>query len=304
MTDPARPWTAQTDGAAMAVLASLGLRPVGVVVGTAIAPLPSYQTLQQVARSAPATKDPPGTASRRRPGRPVGPVVDKSYPCPHPDRAPGTGHRAGRTLEYSDPSLTYRRRAIDTVHDRLIDEARDLGAHGVIGVRLRSEAIGTGAGARLGIQWQRTGTAVRASGTPDLATPFTAQCDVAELVALLQIGRVPVRVVVGLGTVMVASGCSTTMAFGSTTPSELDQIGEAPALAVAVARAELAERAGSCGAQEVVGVSTAPPELATVSVAAVMSISYVDAVMLGTAVRIFEPEARIRKARTVYGLET
>jgi uncharacterized protein YbjQ (UPF0145 family) len=89
------------------------------------------------------------------------------------------------------------RAGYDTALRRLVDEARALGAHGVVGVDLRRSVLPLGRH-----EFYALGTAVRAgtAGTPP-ATPFTTDMAGTDVAALLLSGWVPVslHVAVELG---------------------------------------------------------------------------------------------------------
>jgi hypothetical protein len=83
--------------------------------------------------------------------------------------------------------------------DRIEDEARRLGAHGVIGISLREEAISAGVH-----QLQLVGTAVSASAFDEpLATPFLSFLGLEDLLRLLQGGWVPAGIGWGVAAIHI-----------------------------------------------------------------------------------------------------
>lgn len=88
--------------------------------------------------------------------------------------------------------------AADLAVARLLAEARDLDAHGVIGTRLNFRYL---EGMVSTVEFTAIGTAVARPGAAPLARPFTSHLSGQELLKLLGAGMVPVAVAVGAGSV-------------------------------------------------------------------------------------------------------
>jgi hypothetical protein len=112
---------------------------------------------------------------------------------------------------------------------RIEDEARRLGAHGVIGITLREEAISAGVH-----QLQLVGTAVSATAFGDgLATPFLSFLGLDDLIRLLQAGWTPAGIGWGVAAIHIHSWSNNAWWQGATfTNAEMD----GPTKAVQAAR--------------------------------------------------------------------
>lgn len=84
-------------------------------------------------------------------------------------------------------------RGYDTAVDRMVTEARAMGADGIVGVRLKVTHQGQG-----NREFVALGTAVRATGARHLSTPFVTDRAGADVAKLLQAGWVPVSIAVGI----------------------------------------------------------------------------------------------------------
>lgn len=100
-----------------------------------------------------------------------------------------------------------------TVVDRLEDEARRVGAHGVIGVTAIEQRP---SGGQSMMELQLIGTAVRVTGAPLLQRPFLSALGMEETLMLLLRGWVATGVVFGLSAVHVHSWAASPVLQGST----------------------------------------------------------------------------------------
>src|SRR4029077_3161588 len=94
--------------------------------------------------------------------------------------------------------------ARDAALARMTEEARDLGAHGVVGVRLiRRHLEGVGNT----MEFTVIGTAIRRPGGPALGAPFMSHLDGVAFSKLLHGGYVPVALVIGICPIKFDHGC-------------------------------------------------------------------------------------------------
>ena len=92
--------------------------------------------------------------------------------------------------------------AYEESHTRLREQARDLGAHGVIGV---VDSIKHVAGSRI-TEFHLTGTAVKLRGeAPSDSLPWTTYLTTQQLSKLIEIGLMPVEIVMSLSSVLLVT---------------------------------------------------------------------------------------------------
>jgi len=77
--------------------------------------------------------------------------------------------------------------------DRMVEECRELGGHGVVGVRLSIGGFPAG-----GLEFRAIGTAVRAPGAPPLRRTFTSDLSGQDFAKLIRKGWVPVGLALGI----------------------------------------------------------------------------------------------------------
>jgi uncharacterized protein YbjQ (UPF0145 family) len=205
------PWSANLSVAEFAAVGAVGFSPVGFVIGASV-----YRFGTQVAGRYLAYKPSygltgskkvasfgwmPGRASVRAPKAWTG-GYQETYPCRH---GPG-GHVPG--FNYEDATFTNSiADAYDLARDRLRQDAARLGAQGVVGVRTEIRPPTLLGSAAPATEIRLTGTAVRAQGTGDLATPFTSHLSGQAFAKLLLSGWIPADMVIGLGAVRSFFGC-------------------------------------------------------------------------------------------------
>jgi uncharacterized protein YbjQ (UPF0145 family) len=127
--------------------------------------------------------------------------------------------------------------------DRLEDEARAVGAHGVIGVSLREETVGVGVH-----QLQLSGTAVVVPGAPVLAEPFLSYLAADDVLRLLRGGWAPTAIGWGVAAVHVHSWSNNAWWQGTTfTNAEMQVPTEAMQEARARCQHHLHRTLGSAG---------------------------------------------------------
>ena len=160
--------------------------------------------------------------------------------CPHGYFMSGNDHRPWGANYEIVPSEAAWSAGFGRAYARMLDEARDAGAHGVIGVtnQLRPMFGGTVH------EFHLTGTAVRIAGVGTPATPFTTYLSGQRLVKLIEAGFMPVSIVSTLVSVGVYASCVTVWASEgqgySYQPGEITQVSAAVQSAVDLANARVA----------------------------------------------------------------
>jgi uncharacterized protein YbjQ (UPF0145 family) len=167
--------------------------------------------------------------------------------------------------------------ARDAALARIIAEARDLGAHGVVGVRLiRRHLEGVGGA----LEFTAIGTAIRRSGGPNLERPFMSHLDGVAFGKLLHGGYVPVSLVIGIGAVEIDPGCTTEWMLRSWNNARIDQISDGIEMARMLGISRLEGELEAVDADGAVGVDVqfTNHEVATGAL-------LVELISIGTAVR-------------------
>lgn len=270
-------WSSQLDGAALAVLESLGYRAVGVAMGMSVyvrSPYTGYSTTASRSGSSPN---------------------ERFYPCPHGKYS--LTHTAGlnyRQTWLQDP----RRLALQHVRDKLTSDAASMGAHGVIGVSIQhSILLQSEQPIR---QLRMTGTAIRAADVDRAgARVFSTTLGVSGLAQLLLTGRVPTAVTFGTALVEVMPGCVIRTTKRSRDLVSLEQLADASEMARKAAVDDLRGEAARLGDAEVVAVDLDLEDVGQLTPSGWTSVS---AYATGTVVRRFEGRSGVT-ARNVFGLE-
>ena len=261
-------WTSDLTVSEMAAIHHAGFEPIGMVMGSSVFRIAAqwgYTSVFGVTGTA-------GAGGRVR-----------TYPCPHGFYGFGAGseHRTGYNWEhrYYEAGVTSARNAALV---RIIEEARGLGAHGVVGVRiLRRHLEGVGSS----LEFTCIGTAVRRPDGPQLRTPFMSHLDGVAFSKLLHGGYVPVALVMGIGAMEIDPGCGTEWQLRSWSnarvPQESDGIEEARLLGINHLESEIS----SVDADGAVGVTT---DFASYELGGEATL--VELFLLGTAVRRYARE--------------
>ncbi|HEX3567432.1 MAG TPA: heavy metal-binding domain-containing protein [Acidimicrobiales bacterium] len=206
-----RPWLSNLSVSEFTMLRGTGFEPVGIVVGASIFRFGSqargtgvrYRPRYGITGSARVAHLGlrPQQASVRPPKHGI--VGDHDvYPCQHiPDgHVPGVNYRDG---EFELAVTTTFTEAIE----RLREEARTLGAHGVTAVRLEvshPDSLSTSAPT---VELTMIGTAVRVPSADDLAQPFTSHLSGQAFANLFAGGWIPTDLVLGVGAIRSYMGC-------------------------------------------------------------------------------------------------
>jgi uncharacterized protein YbjQ (UPF0145 family) len=274
------PATSASTVAEAAALRRLGLVPAGFVMGTAVC---------QVVSSAGGMG---GGLAGGGPGSPYGllqPPGATTFPCAH---AYGFGgEHWGLNLEDAGYATSVGN-GFELVVTRLVEEARALGAHGVVGVDL---SVGLLVGGSTAWTFRAVGTAVAMPGRPPPPSPFATTASGQHLERLIALGLVPVALVTGVGACYVQPNCRTR--GDPTVPGVVDQLPHAIDLARQRARQTLRAAVHHHGADGVVATDWQDRRVPAWGEAFIQS-----AVATGTAVRRFAAPARLAPPRPIVSL--
>jgi uncharacterized protein YbjQ (UPF0145 family) len=260
-------WTSDLTVAEMTAIQHAGFEPVGMVMGSSVCRIAAqwgYTTVYGLGG---------GTGGGRV----------RTYPCPHGfySYGAGTEHRTGYNWEhrYYEAGITETR---NLALRRILEEARGLNAHGVVGVRiLRRHLEGVGNS----LEFTCIGTAVRRSGGPALRAPFMSHLDGVAFSKLLHGGYVPVALVMGIGAMEIDAGCGTEWQLRSWSNSRIQQISDGIEDARMLGINHLESEVATVDADGAVGVET---DLATYELGGGGTL--VELFLLGTAVRRYAKE--------------
>jgi uncharacterized protein YbjQ (UPF0145 family) len=144
------------------------------------------------------------------------------FECPHGAGTGTTYHGRGYNVEqplYAEAVEAAYTRAVS----QLIDQARQLHAHGVLGartrIRWRSRATV--------VEFSVIGTAVRRPAVPLLPEPFTSHLTAQDFAKLLHGGWMPASLAVGIGRVQANGGCASFRSFSARANWGIPQYGAA-----------------------------------------------------------------------------
>ena len=264
-------WTSDLSVSEMSAVHQAGFQPVGMVMGSGV-----FRIAAQW-----------GYLSNFGAGGSSGGRV-RTYPCPH-GLSYGLGgmgvasseHRMGYNWEHTNYEAGIVG-ARDAAISRILAEARDLGAHGVVGVRiLRRHLEGVGSS----LEFTCIGTAIRRAGAPKLQTPFMSHLDGVAFAKLIHGGYVPVALVMGIGAMEIDPGCGTEWQLRSWSNTRIQQVSDGLEEARMLGINRLEGEIGSVDADGAVGVETEfnAHELGGEAMLA-------ELFLLGTAVRRFAKE--------------
>jgi uncharacterized protein YbjQ (UPF0145 family) len=260
-------WTSDLSVSEMAAIQHAGFEPVGMVMGSSV-----YRIAAQW-----------GYTTVYGMGGGVSGGRVRTYPCPHGYYGYGVGseHRTGYNWEhlYYEAGITETRNA---ALRRILEEARGLDAHGVVGVRIiRRHLEGVGNS----LEFTCIGTAVRRRGGPKLRSPFMSHLDGVAFSKLLHGGYVPVALVMGIGAMEIDPGCGTEWALRSWSNTRIQQISDGIEEARMLGINHLEAEVATVDADGAVGVET---DLSTYELGGESML--VELFLLGTAVRRYAKE--------------
>jgi uncharacterized protein YbjQ (UPF0145 family) len=263
-------WTSDLSVSEMAAIQHAGFEPVGMVMGSSV-----YRIAAQWGYTTVYGMGGGGVSGGRV----------RTYPCPHGyssyGMAVGNEHRTGYNWEHSyyEAGITETRNA---ALRRILEEARGLDAHGVVGVRiLRRHLEGVGNS----LEFTCIGTAVRRRGGPKLPSPFMSHLDGVAFSKLLHGGYVPVALVMGIGAMEIDPGCGTEWALRSWSNTRIQQISDGIEEARMLGINHLEAEVATVDADGAVGVET---DLSTYELGGESTL--VELFLLGTAVRRYAKE--------------
>jgi uncharacterized protein YbjQ (UPF0145 family) len=167
-----RAWDSALSVAQFAAIKSVGFEPVGQVFGAAV-----YYLATVAGVSCPGT-----TAASYSLG------AAKGSGSGLVTGFPGSAARLGQGL------YAGRRTAID----RMARECAALGGHGIVGAALQVTELPATSLTAAAVKFTVTGTAVRASGCPPLARPFTSDLSGPDFAKLVMAGWVPAGIALGI----------------------------------------------------------------------------------------------------------
>jgi uncharacterized protein YbjQ (UPF0145 family) len=247
MRQPGAAWTSDLSVAELSAIRHAGFEAVGMVMGSSVYRIAAQWGYSNVFGNAGFMAVGQGAFGGGTVPSRVGFV--QRYPCPH-GYGMGTDHRWGINWEhttYEDGVVAAR----DAALARIVEEARDLGAHGVVGVRLiRRHLEGVGSS----LEFTVIGTAIRRTGGPPLARPFMSHLDGVAFSKLLHGGYVPVALVVGIGAVEIDPGCGTEWLLRSWNNVRIDQVSDGIEAARLLGIQRLEEEIEAVDADGAVGV--------------------------------------------------
>ena len=261
-------WTSDLSVSEMTAIHHAGFEPIGMVMGSSVFRIAAQWGYTSVFGLT-------GTAA-------AGGQV-RTYPCTHGFYGYGVGneHRTGYNWEhrYYEGGVTEAR---NTALRRILEEARGLGAHGVVGVRiLRRHLEGVGNS----LEFTCIGTAVRRPGGPELRVPFMSHLDGVAFSKLLHGGYVPVALVMGIGALEIDPGCATEWQLRSWNNARVPQISDGIETARMLGINHLESEIQSVDADGAVGVET---DFASYELGGEAML--IELFLLGTAVRRYARE--------------
>lgn len=253
----------------LAAIRGVGFQPLGLVLGTSVYRIGTFSSMRGTVIAG-------GQGAYGGSGAPGffggGPIMSMGgY-----GGGGATGAGADVEQDYYEHGIIS---AASTAMQRMIDEARSFGAHGVVGVRLKLKKISTPV---VGIDFYATGTAVMAPGSPLLGMPFTSHLSGQDFAKLLMSGYAPSALVVGIAAVRAYAGWQASYQAQSWGNTEVSQFSRVLDECVSMAISRMEDQAASVG-DGVVGVEV------DLSSAGMMGGSFLEATVTGTAVVKFDP---------------
>jgi uncharacterized protein YbjQ (UPF0145 family) len=132
----------------------------------------------------------------------------------------------------------------DTAIDRMLTEASELGADGVVGVRLSEQHLGAG-----NREFVALGTAVRSTGQTHAGWPFSTTLPGQDVAKLVHSGWMPASIAVGISVAIRHDDYATRVSQGAWAPNmEVTGFSELVTAVRADARRQLAQRTAHVGA--------------------------------------------------------
>jgi uncharacterized protein YbjQ (UPF0145 family) len=281
LRSPGAAWTSDLSVAELAAVRHAGFEPVGMVMGSTVYRMATQWGYNNVFGG--GVLGGQGVFGATSGNLATGEV--RSYPCTHGwgmGMGMSTDHRWGYNWEhtmFADGVLAAR----DAALARILEEARDLDAHGVVGVRLiRRHLEGVGSS----LEFTAIGTAIRRTGGPRLQQPFMSHLDGVAFGKLLHGGYVPVSLVIGVGAVEIDAGCTTEWMLRSWNNARIDQVSDGIEMARLLGISRLEAELESVDADGAVGVDVEFTNHAVTGGALLLEL-----ISIGTAVRRFAKDS-------------
>jgi hypothetical protein len=184
-------WTSNLSVADFATCEELGIEPLGFVQGYAVMQWGWYSPYGYSVNSG-------SYGGPTRPGQ-----YAEQWRCPH--GFAGADHRYfGMNMEQVWIEDAWSR-GWSLAFGRMLDEAEELGAHGVVGVHDDMRTLAGGGVEEFSIH----GTAVTVAGAPRPSPPFTTFLAGQRLAKLVEAGYAPVSVVASMASVLMYANCIT-----------------------------------------------------------------------------------------------
>ena len=191
------PWDSALSVDAFAAVRSVGFEPVGQVFGAAV-----YYLATVAGVSCPGT-------------------TAESYPLPGASAGISGDLIGSPPARVGDDYLSQAAKLANGLHegrrtaiDRMASECADRGGHGVVGAAVEVAEIASTSFTAAAIKFTAIGTAVRASGCPPLARPFTSELCGPDFAKLIMADWVPAGIALGIS----VAGLHDEMATASSGP--------------------------------------------------------------------------------------
>lgn len=245
-----RPWSSRQGVGEEVALRHLGFSPVGVVIGSV-----NSSGLSLAPRSSRKSAAPPPPGVQWQPTSLDDPVTARRYGGYVHDWRIGTNDRSARHIGWAWELVMHEQREhrlVDLVVSQLAEEAKALGAHGVVGVSLVTRRLGTEREYPI-LEVAASGTAVAAEGVALTSDPFTTALSGPAILKLAARGWAPVRIAVGIGHVRGVASRGSRRALMSVRNGEVRQLSELRQKSLEIAVQSLEDEARVPG-ELVVGV--------------------------------------------------
>lgn len=264
-------WSSDLSVAELAAVRAVGFDPVGLVMGTSIYRV-SYQVTQGFGTG-------PGWISQSTLyGTRWRPTGYENFPCLH-----GYYHE-GMADGFNWENETYAKAmsaARELAMERMEAEAKALGAHGVVGLRVHEQRGGEYGGH---VEFFAVGTAIVRRGRPPVPQLFTSHLSGQDFAKLMRIGYVPAAFVAGVAAIQVQPGCMMEWQERMIQNAEIEQITAAGVRARRQAVQRLEEHVARHG-HGVVGVESRVRSHSVGGAAELIEVQ-----LTGTAIRRFASE--------------
>jgi uncharacterized protein YbjQ (UPF0145 family) len=139
------------------------------------------------------------------------------------------------------------RRIADEAVAHLVQEAQAIGAHGVVGIQLSLDGMGTDARGWHVYELSVIGTAVRVPGLDPVESPFTTHLNATDVAKVVAHGFAPLSFHVGISVVCAQLGATSRRRLRSMSNGEVEQYSEVTEKSLELARRDLGRMSFSAG---------------------------------------------------------